>query len=53
MGDARGGTVLVIDRWALLGVVEPEDVARYLRRADAGGPAPPSSGRVPPRPDFR
>src|SRR5437867_3762791 len=49
LGDASSGTVLVVDRGRLVGVVEPEDLERYLR---GGQVRRSSNGAVPPRPDV-
>jgi Zn-dependent protease/predicted transcriptional regulator len=59
LGANTGGTVLVVDQGRLVGVVEPEDVTRFFKRAE-GQPGPPSSNgsgpsegppELPPRPD--
>ncbi len=47
LGDAPSGTVLVVDRGALVGVVEPEDLDRFLR----GGAVSRGETAIPPRPD--
>jgi predicted transcriptional regulator len=49
LGSADSRTVLVVEDGALVGVIEPEDVARFLRehRAHGDGAAP----EPPPRPD--
>jgi hypothetical protein len=55
--DPQNQTVLVFDQERLVGVVEPEDLARYLRRRSTLGapramapPVPPPP--APPRPDL-
>lgn len=54
LGEAATRTVLVMDDGRLVGVIEPEDLARFLRRG--GAPtfrraAPAEADGAPPRPD--
>jgi Zn-dependent protease/predicted transcriptional regulator len=50
LGDQRGDTVLVLDRGRLVGVIEREDLSRFLRRR-VGLPPRPDPRRAGPRPD--
>lgn len=50
MGGASSRTALVIDGGRLVGVIEPEDIDRYLRRASRGGRP---DGQDPSGPDAR
>ena len=57
LGEAATGTVLVMDGGRLVGVIEPEDLARFLRRRSAQGArtsdtaGDPRGDGAPPRPD--
>jgi Zn-dependent protease/CBS domain-containing protein len=48
LGESESRTVLVVDDGTLVGVIEPEDVARFLQR---GGSVRPQAPAPPPRPD--
>jgi Zn-dependent protease/CBS domain-containing protein len=48
LGESESRTVLVMDDGTLVGVIEPEDVTRFLQR---GGSARPAAVQPPPRPD--
>src|SRR6266540_908056 len=52
LGTAESRTVLVVEDGALVGVIEPEDVARFLRGPGGGSGDRGASDRpLPPRPD--
>ena len=52
LGTAESRTVLVVEDGALVGVIEPEDVARFLRGPGGGsGDRGASDPPLPPRPD--
>jgi Zn-dependent protease/predicted transcriptional regulator len=52
LGTAESRTVLVVEDGTLVGVIEPEDVARFLRGAGGGsGDRGASDPPLPPRPD--
>jgi CBS domain-containing protein len=52
LGTAESRTVLVVDGGTLVGVIEPEDVARFLRERGTAGDGAASEPPSPPRPDL-
>jgi len=48
LSESDSRTALVVENGALVGVIEPEDVSRFLQR---GGTTLPVTVQPPPRPD--